>query len=407
MKNQKQILRTLTLLITLLVILIVGYFSWRKLKKLSQKKTTYKEDENFFRKSHLDLINEEKNKEENKEKVDEVSEEDNKKTTETKKKRAELIDNISLDVAEAILDEGFVSLNVHTKPKDPETSLRWAFVRLEVAEYEGYGSDPGGIQVLLDFRIPKGAYPRFTKFSRGITPIPNEFDFVKTLLGERKKSDNGEIIEVSGGWKERFEERLKFFVSDDLKLIYNPGKSPRKVLLLEVTFTEQCNGKSIKRSETIECPRSLWENNIFADRQVTDKDVNPNSEKGLYFNIMRILEKDRNNEGISIDDIYLSNRDIKDLKIVGAYFSIRFTYFWQRSERNISGINMEQLMDLLHTIFTDENFSVSVGEYKFRWTKLALIDPYTNWTDEECKECAFREPVEDDSEDYLNSEPYF
>ena len=68
---------------------------------------------------------------------------------------------------------------------------------------------------------------------------------------------------------------------------------------------------------------------------------------------------------------------------------------------------MEQLMDLLHTIFTDENFSVSVGEYKFRWTKLALIDPYTNWTDEECKECAFREPVEDDSEDYLNSEPYF
>ena len=83
MKNQKQILGTLTLLITLLIVLIVGYFSWRKLKKISQKKTTFKEDENFFRKNHLDL-DEEKSKEENKEKVDEVSEEDNKRTTETK-----------------------------------------------------------------------------------------------------------------------------------------------------------------------------------------------------------------------------------------------------------------------------------------------------------------------------------
>lgn len=405
MENDRKSSTKTKLVALILLLIILGFITWNKIKKELDEVEEAEEDagnsdyHRFFTEKNKEIPNVQENPQ------SEVTSKD--KDDPLRKERAELIDNISLDIAEAVLDEGFVSLNVHTKPRDPETSLKWTFVRLEVAEYEGYGSDPGGIQVLLDFRIPKGAYPRFTKFSRGITPIPNEFDFVKTLLGERKKSENGEIVEVSGGWKERFEERLRSFVSDDLKLIYNPGKSPKKVLLLEVTFTEQCNGKSVERSETIECPRPLWENNIFADRQVTDKDVNPNSEKGLYFNIMRILEKDRNNEGIPIDDVYLSNRNIKNLRIVGAYFSIRFTYFWQRSERNISGINMEQLMDLLHAIFTDESFAVSVGEHKFRWTKLALIDPYTNWTDEECKECAFRESVEGDDEDYLNSKPYF
>ena len=99
---------------------------------------------------------------------------------------------------------------------------------------------------------------------------------------------------------------------------------------------------------------------------------------------------------------------VRDLRIVGAYFSVRFSYFWQRSEneKNISGINMDQLEDLVEAIFTDDRFVINVGEFEYRFKLMAIIDLYTNWDSKSCKECAF-EPIDVNKPNEISSSTYF
>lgn len=434
MENHEQISGKSAWWIVLLIIIIIGYFSWRKLNK-NPTNNKVVEDENFFKGNHMQTVNAgKKDKDEGKpeEKVVETEE-----IKEARKKRATEIDEISVNIASFVIDNDIASLNVHKVASDPEVNAKRSFVRLEVTEYEGGEGDPGGILVLLDFRIPKAAYPKLRdKSYRSLNTIPTEREILRHILGEKPGSasvdgstdedkPNAPQQEVIG-WGEMFDEILKERVSDNIKMIYNPQyRKPRRVLLLEVKYQEQyilrpddegyVEGEEtvvwVDVSKTIECPRELWEENPFCDRRVAG-DFNPNTDRGLYYNIMKILEKDRNHEGISIDPSLIKARGknsmVRDLRIVGAYFSVRFSYFWQRSEdeKNISGINMDQLEDLVEVIFTDDRFVINVGEFEYRYKSMAIIDLYTNWDAKSCKECAF-EPIDKDKPDEISSNTYF
>ena len=434
MENQKQVSGILTWIIVLLIVLIIGYFSWKKLNKSSTSKI--EEDENLFRNNSLRLrAFDDSENEEDEEKPEEIVETEEVK--EARKKRATEIDEISVNIASFVLDNDITSLNVHKVASDPEVNAKRSFVRLEATEYEGGEGDPGGILILLDFRIPKAAYPKLRdKSYRSLNTIPTEREILRHILGEKPgsasidESTDGDKLNAPQqeiiGWGEMFDEILKERVSDNIKMIYNPQyRKPRKVLLLEVKYQEQyilrpddegyIEGEEtvvwVEVSKTIECPRELWEENPFCDRRVAG-DFNPNTDRGLYYNIMKILEKDRNHEGISIDPSLIKARGknsmVRDLRIVGAYFSVRFSYFWQRSEdeKNISGINMDQLEDLVEAIFTDDRFVINVGEFEYRFKLMAIIDLYTNWDSKSCKECAF-EPIDVNKPNEISSSTYF